>query len=194
MTDSPFLEDALKELAKYKKMAEAAFAQISDKQWFITTDDESNSVAIIVKHMVGNMRSRWTDFLTTDGEKPNRARDTEFEIYDTDSVAELRKKWEAGWALVFAAIEPLNERDLTRVVTIRAQPHTVLQAVMRQLTHYAYHVGQIVFLGRQMVGKKWTSLSIPRNKSTQFDVARDGSVFKPKKTKAAPKPKKKSKR
>ena len=178
MSDSPFLDDALKELGKNKKMGEDAFAQISDKQWFVTTDDEANSVAIIVKHMVGNMRSRWTNFLTTDGEKPNRERDTEFEIYQADTVPQLRARWEEGWKLVFDAIQPLHEKDLTRVVTIRGQPHTVLQAIMRQLTHYAYHVGQIVFLGRQMVGKQWKSLSIPRNKSKSFDVAKDGSVFK----------------
>ena len=177
MSDSPFLTDALFELRKYKKMSESAFAQISDAQWFEVTDDEANSVAIIVKHMVGNMRSRWTDFLTTDGEKPNRERDTEFEIYDADTVPKLKARWEEGWALVFSALEPLNEKDLTRVVTIRDQPHTVLQAVMRQLTHYAYHVGQIVFLGRQMVGKQWTSLSIPRGKSKHVDVARSGAVI-----------------
>jgi uncharacterized damage-inducible protein DinB len=178
MSDSLFLADALGELAKYKRMAEAAFAQISDKQWFVTTDDEANSVAIIVKHMVGNMRSRWTDFLTTDGEKPNRARDTEFEIYAADTVPQLKARWEEGWKLVFDALTPLSEKDLTRVVPIRGQPHTVMQAVMRQLTHYAYHVGQIVFLGRQMVGKQWKSLSIPRNKSKDVDVARDGSRVK----------------
>ena len=179
MSDSPFLTDAVGELKKYKKMAEGAFAQISDKQWFAGTDAEANSVGIIVKHMTGNMRSRWTDFLTTDGEKPNRERDTEFEVYPDDSVAGLKGRWDAGWKLVFDAIEPLQAKDLDRTVTIRGEPHTVLQAVMRQLTHYASHIGQIVFLCRQLVGPKWKSLSIPRGQSKAFEVAKSGVTYKP---------------
>jgi uncharacterized damage-inducible protein DinB len=179
MSDSPFLDDALGELRKYKKMAEGALAQISDKQWFAVTDAEANSVGIIVKHMTGNMRSRWTDFLTTDGEKANRARDTEFELYPDDTVAGLKGRWDAGWKLVFDTLEPLQEKDLNRKVTIRGEPHTVLQAVMRQLTHYSSHIGQIVFLCRQLVGPKWKSLSIPRGQSKAFEVSKSGAPYKP---------------
>ena len=173
-----FLVEALRTFRGYKARTERALAQLRPEDWFRLIDPEANSIAIIIKHMAGNMRSRWTDFLTSDGEKPNRARDTEFEIDDADTVPQLKARWDEGWKLVFDALTPLSEKDLTRVVTIRGQPHTVLQAVMRQLTHYAYHVGQIVFLGRQMVGKQWKSLSIPRGKSKDVDVARDGSVVR----------------
>ena len=128
-----------------------------------------------MKHISGNMRSRWTDFLATDGEKPDRNRDTEFELDAADSPAALRARWEAGWALLHRTLDGLGEGDLARTVTIRGEPHTVLQAVVRQLTHYAYHAGQIVLLARHRAGDRWESLSIPKGRSREFEVNRDGS-------------------
>src|SRR5579863_10158914 len=139
------LEDSLEVLRYYKKLAERAMAQVADEQLFTVLDGEMNSIAIIVKHMAGNMRSRWTDFLTTDGEKPNRARDTEF-VAPAASRAALMQQWEEGWACVFGALEPLTDADLNRSITIRGEAHSVTQAINRQLGHYAYHVGQIVML------------------------------------------------
>ena len=172
MTDvaKAWLADTLLQFRKYKAMAEAALAQVDDADFFRTIDPESNSVALVVKHLANNMRSRWTDFLTTDGEKPGRNRDTEFERESTDTRQSLMGRWEEGWALTFAAIEPLREADLLHEVPIRGQPHTVMQAVHRQLTHYAYHVGQIVFLAKHFRSTKWQSLSIPRNRSAQFNA------------------------
>ena len=150
-------------------------AQCADEGLFATLDAESNSIAIIVKHMAGNMRSRWMDFLTTDGEKPDRNRDTEFE-QPPQTRAELLELWERGWKYVFDALEPLTDADLTRTVTIRTEPHSVMQAINRQVAHYAHHIGQIVFLAKHLTTKatgKWDSLSIPRGKSRAFtaDVA-----------------------
>ena len=179
MPRDPFLEDALAQFRKQKALADGALAQVPDAQWSTTLDQESNSLALLVKHMTGNMRSRWTDFLTTDGEKPDRARDTEFEAAAGDTAEAMRRRWEEGWQCVFAAIEPLGAADLARVVTIRGEPHTVLQAVNRQQTHYAYHVGQIVFLAKHLAGPRWKSLSIPRGKSREFEVAKDGSRYHP---------------
>jgi len=173
----PFLEDARAQLRKYKALAEGALAQLEPGQLFQRPDPESNSVALVVKHLAGNMRSRWTDFLTTDGEKPSRRRDAEFEHEPLDTPESLRAAWEQGWALCLAAIEPLSSADLSRVVTIRGEPHTVLQAIARQLTHYAYHVGQIVLLSRQLAGPSWRSLSIPRGASRQVEVDRDGRPY-----------------
>ncbi len=138
-------------------------------------DAESNSIAIIVKHMAGNMRSRWMDFLTTDGEKSDRNRDTEFEEPPTTRAA-LLELWERGWKYLFDALEPLTDADLARTVTIRTEPHSVMQAISRQIAHYAHHVGQIVFLAKHLTAKatgKWESLSVPRGQSKQFaaDVA-----------------------
>jgi hypothetical protein len=145
-------------------------AQCPDEGLFILLDAESNSIAIIVKHMAGNMRSRWRDFLTTDGEKPDRNRDTEFEAPPKTRV-ELMEMWEGGWKYVFDALEPLTDADLTRTVMIRSEPHSVMQAINRQVAHYAHHVGQIVFLAKHFAtkaGKKWESLSVPRGQSRQF--------------------------
>jgi hypothetical protein len=137
-----YLEESLTVFRLYKKYAEGAMAQISDEQLFVTLDPESNSVALIVKHMTGNMRSRWTDFLTTDGEKPDRNRDTEF--VDPPATREaLLESWENGWNLVFSALEPLTDADLGRTVTIRGEAHSVMQAINRQIAHYAQHAGQI---------------------------------------------------
>jgi len=149
--------------------------QCPDGGLFETLDPESNSIAILVKHMVGNMRSRWRNFLTTDGEKPDRHRDTEFEDAPK-SRAELMAMWGAGWKYVFDALEPLTDADLTRTVTIRTEPHSVMQAINRQIAHYSHHIGQIVFAAKHFTAMrtgKWESLSVPRGQSAQFaaDVA-----------------------
>jgi uncharacterized damage-inducible protein DinB len=177
MTRGPFLEDALAQFRKYKGFADAALAQVDDAQFFAALGPDENSLALVVKHVAGNQRSRWTDFLTTDGEKPDRQRDEEFERRDADTRAALMARWEDGWRLLFAAVEPLGEADLSRTVTIRGEPHTVLQAVARQQTHYAYHVGQIVFLARHLAGAGWKSLSIPRGRSGDWEVSRDGRPY-----------------
>lgn len=162
-----FLEDALTLFRYYKKMAEAAMAQVTDEQLFATLDPESNSIAIIVKHIAGNARSRWTDFLNTDGEKPDRNRDGEFENPPSTREA-LMTLWETGWSCVFEALEPLGEADVTRPVTIRGEAHSVMQAVNRQVAHYACHIGQIVLLAKHFQHAEWKSLSIPRGKSAEF--------------------------
>jgi hypothetical protein len=162
-----FLADALSVLRQTKRQAEAAMAQVTDSELSVALDPESNSISTIVKHMAGNMRSRWTDFLTTDGEKPDRARDSEFEAPPA-TRAELMAVWEAGWQCVFTALEPLNDADLGRTVYIRGQAHSVLQAVNRQLAHYASHVGQILYLAKHFRSSEWKSLSIPRGKSAEF--------------------------
>jgi hypothetical protein len=142
-------------------------AQMTDEQLCTSLDAEQDSVAQIVKHVAGNMRSRWTDFLTTDGEKPDRNRDTEFENPPA-TREEILALWEQGWAIAFAALEPLAEEDLTRTVTIRGEAHSVMQAVNRQIAHYAYHIGQMVLLGKYFAGDRWNSLTIPRGKSEEF--------------------------
>ncbi len=161
------LQDSLDLFRYYKKLGERAMAQTPDEGLFASLDPESNSIAIIVKHMAGNMRSRWTDFLTSDGEKADRNRDTEFEN-PPRTREEVMALWEKGWALIFAALEPLTDADLARSVPIRGEPHSVTQAIHRQMAHYAYHVGQIVYMARHYAGEGWQSLSVPRGKSTQF--------------------------
>lgn len=163
-----YLDDALKTFRDYKAMAERAFAQTSDEDFFRAIDDESNSIAVIVKHMAGNMLSRWTDFLTTDGEKPDRNRDMEFVMLPKTTKEDMIAYWEKGWASVFAAIEPLTSGDLLRVVQIRGQDHTVLQAINRQLSHYANHIGQIIYLAKHFKASDWETLSVPKNKSAEF--------------------------
>jgi len=174
MTDqSPaqhYLADAIKTFRDYKTLAERAFGQISDEDFFRTLDKESNSIAVNMKHMAGNMISRWTDFLTTDGEKPERDRDMEFEMLPGTTRADLLAYWEKGWKCVFDAVEPLQPDDLLRTIRIRGQDHTVIQAINRQLAHYAYHVGQIVFLAKHFKSSEWQSLSVPRNKSAEFNA------------------------
>jgi hypothetical protein len=172
-----YLKDALSLLRYCKKMAEGAMAQVTDEQLVVTLDPEMNSIAQIVKHMTGNMRSRWTNFLTSDGEKPDRNRDCEF-VEPAGSREALMKDWEAGWNCVFSALEPLTDSDIERTVTIRGEAHSVLQAVNRQIAHYSYHVGQIVFLAKHLRSAQWKSLSIPRNKSGNFNqrvAAREAS-------------------
>ncbi|HEX6285601.1 MAG TPA: DUF1572 family protein [Pyrinomonadaceae bacterium] len=160
-----YLDDARKAMRAYKKLAEKALDQLKDDEYFITLDEESNSVAVVMKHMAGNMFSRWTDFLTTDGEKPNRNRDYEFVIGADTTKDNVRDYWERGWQCVFAALDPLQIEDLDKKVFIREEEHTVVQAINRQLMHYAYHVGQIVFLAKHFRATDWRSLSIPRNRS-----------------------------
>jgi Protein of unknown function (DUF1572) len=165
-----YLQDSLGLFRYYKKLAERAMEQCPDEGLFESFDPESNSIAIIVKHMVGNMRSRWRNFLTTDGEKPDRNRDTEFEDAPK-SRDELMAMWGAGWRYVFDALEPLTDEDLTRTVTIRTEPHSIMQAINRQVAHYPHHVGQIVFAAKHFATTstgKWESLSVPRGHSAQF--------------------------
>jgi len=170
MTDpaAHYLEEARRQLRGHKRMGEAALAQLSDADFFVTLDPESNSVAVIVKHIAGNMRSRFTDFLITDGEKPDRFRDREFELTPATTRADVMKWWEAGWVCVFAALEPLTPEDVLYTITIRGEPHTVLQAVNRQIAHYAQHIGQIVFLAKHLRAGQWKTLSIPRGKSEEY--------------------------
>jgi uncharacterized damage-inducible protein DinB len=163
-----YLKDSTDLFRYYKKLGERAMAQCSDEALFTILDTESNSIAIIVKHMAGNMRSRWTDFLTTDGEKPDRNRDTEFDE-PPRTRAELMELWERGWKLLLSALEPLSDADLTRTITIRTEPHSVTQAINRQVAHYSYHVGQIVYLARHFAGDKWQTLTIPKKKSAEFN-------------------------
>jgi hypothetical protein len=163
-----YLEDSLSLFRHYKKMAERAIAQVHDNELTLAIDEEANSIATVVKHMVGNMRSRWTDFLSSDGEKPNRNRDQEF-VAPPASREELLRIWEEGWSCVFTALEPLTDADLGRRVTIRGEPHSVVQAVNRQIAHYAMHIGQIVLLAKHFRGSEWQSLSIPRNRSLQYN-------------------------
>jgi hypothetical protein len=172
-----YLQDALDQFRKYKRMADLAIAQVSDADFFRAPDPESNSVALVVKHIAGNMRSRWRGFPESDGEKPDRDRDTEFEKAGQDTRASLTARWEEGWALLFSAVEPIPESRLLEKTRIRGIEHTVLQAIQRQLTHYAYHIGQIVFLAKHFAGPGWKSLSIPKGKSREYDVANDGTPY-----------------
>jgi len=162
-----YLEDSIASLRAYKKMAEKALDQLEEDEFFIMLDEEANSIAVIMKHMAGNMFSRWTDFLTTDGEKPDRNRDMEFVIAPKTSREDVVAYWEKGWQRVFAALEPLGPEDLEKKVSIRGEEHTVMQAINRQLMHYANHIGQIVFLAKHFRSSEWKSLSIPRNRAAE---------------------------
>ena len=166
-----YLANVLVEFRRYKSLADRAMAQIDDPVFFAVLDPEANSIAILVKHMAGNMRSRWRDFLTSDGEKPDRDRDSEFILTPADTRPALMARWEEGWQTMFQALEPLAGTDLLRTVTIRGEPHTITAATNRQVAHYAYHVGQIVFLAKHARSSAWQSLSIPRGKSAQFNAA-----------------------
>jgi hypothetical protein len=163
-----YIEDSLSLFRFYKQMAERAMAQLSDEQLSATLDPEMNSIAIIIKHMAGNMRSRWTGFLTSDGEKPDRKRDTEF-VEPPATREGLMQLWENGWGLMFSALEPLSDTDLAHTVSIRGEPHSVMQAINRQLAHYCGHIGQIVFLAKHLQHENWKSLSVPRNRSAEFN-------------------------
>src|ERR1041385_8632521 len=172
MSDGSFIEDyladALSSFRAYKKLADKAIAQTKDDELFVKLDEEANSIAIVMKHMAGNMISRWTDFLNSDGEKADRNRDMEF-VIKTSSRDEVIAYWERGWKCVFDAIEPLRPDDFSRTVMIRRQEHTIVQAINRQLMHYAYHIGQIVFLAKHFRSTEWQSLSIPRNRSARSE-------------------------
>lgn len=167
------------EYRRYKRLGDESLRQLDGDALTRHPPGDGNSVAMLVWHLSGNLRSRFTDFLTTDGEKPDRDRDSEFEQLDADTKEALLARWETGWGLLFDAIGPLTEDDLQKTVAIRGEPHTVLQAINRQLTHYASHVGQIVFLAKHLAGPRWQSLSIPRGKSRQFDVTKEGTPYRP---------------
>ncbi len=163
-----YTKDARDLLRYYKKLGDRAIEQCPEGSLFTTLDPESNSIAIIVKHMAGNMRSRWTDFLTSDGEKPDRNRDTEF-VAPPTTRGDLMRTWNDAWEKLLEALTPLSGPDLERTVTIRSEPHSVMQAISRQIAHYAYHCGQIVFLAKHFKASEWKSLSVPRNKSAEFN-------------------------
>ena len=164
-----YTRDAISLFRYYKRLAENAMLQCPDDELCAEIDPESNSIAIIVKHMAGNMRSRWTNFLTTDGEKPDRQRDTEFEAAP-QTRSEIMAMWESGWKRLFDALTLLTDADLEKIVTIRTEPHSVVQAVNRQIAHYSYHVGQIVYLARHFAGSEWRAVTIPKKASREFDA------------------------
>ena len=166
--DSPILSVAIEELQKIKKLADKSIEQLSDEQLHVKIDRDANSVAILMRHMAGNMRSRWIDFLTSDGEKANRMRDDEFED-PGQPRAELLAEWEHGWQCVFGALRPLSDADLQRIVMIRSEPHTVYKAISRQVAHYAGHAYQILLLAKHLQGSNWKTLSIPRGQSEEFN-------------------------
>jgi hypothetical protein len=165
-----YLDETRRSFRGYKRLAEGAFSQLNDADFFYVPDHESNSIAVIVKHVSGNLRSRWTDFLTTDGEKPDRNRDQEFEIHEQPSREQLMGWWEDGWNCVFQSLTNLYPADLAHTVYIRREPHSVTQAINRSLTHCAYHVGQIVYLAKHIRKSQWQSLSVPKGKSAEFNA------------------------
>jgi hypothetical protein len=177
MIEQQFLQDAVLQFRKLKAQADKALGQTSDEHFFATLDPEANSIAHIMKHLAGNMRSRWTEFLTTDGEKPDRHRDGEFETTAEDSRTSITARWEDGWNRLFSAIGSLSAEDLPTTVRVRGEAHTILEAINRQMTHYAAHVGQIVLLAKHYAGSQWQTLSIPRGKSKDFDVAKSGVAY-----------------
>lgn len=176
MFEQQYLDDTLLQLRKLKDQAEKAIAQIDDQQFFAVIDPDANSIAIVMKHMAGNMRSRWTDFLTSDGEKPDRNRDGEF-IVGGESRAQVVASWEEGWKRLMGALSALKPEDMAKTVRIRGEAHTVIEAINRQLTHYAAHVGQIVLLAKHFAGSQWKTLSIPKGKSQLFDVSKAGAPY-----------------
>ena len=163
-----YLESVTKQFEYYKMLGEKTFDQIKEEDIFWQYNSESNSIAVIVKHLWGNMMSRWTDFLTTDGEKDWRNRDAEFE-QDIRSKEELLAKWNEGWNCLFEAINSINKEDFGTIIYIRNMGHTIVEAINRQLAHYSYHVGQIVYIGRMIKGEEWKSLSIPKGKSMKYN-------------------------
>ncbi len=171
-----YLDEIKRQMRGHKRMAESAMAQLEDQDFFTTIDPESNSIAVLARHIAGNARSRFTDFLTTDGEKPDRFRDREFELTGETSREGVLRWWEEGWAIVFATLDSLKPEDLNRTVTIRQEPHTVLQALSRALAHYAQHIGQMVFLAKHLRSAQWKTLSIPRGKSEEFKTANPKGV------------------
>ncbi|UCE66656.1 MAG: DUF1572 family protein [Candidatus Zixiibacteriota bacterium] len=168
MISEDYLKDSISQFRKHKKLVEKALSQVSDRDFFREPGPESNSIAIMIKHMAGNMRSRWRDFLISNGEKTDRHRDTEFEIEPDDSRKTIMIRWERGWKFLFDSIEPLKPEDLEKKITIRGEPHTVVEAINRQINHNAYHIGQIVYLARHYAGEKWETLSVPKGKSEEL--------------------------
>jgi uncharacterized protein DUF1572 len=165
---SHYLSEVLRQYRGHKRMAEGALVQLRDEDFFVALDPESNSIAVLVKHLAGNMRSRFTDFLTSDGEKPDRFRDREFIVGPNTTRAEVMGWWEQGWNCVFSAVQALTPADVMRTVFIRQEPHTVVQALNRALGHFAQHIGQIVFLAKHLRASDWKTLSIPRGKSEDY--------------------------
>lgn len=177
MVERSYLQDVGRQLRKYKEIADGAVNQTEDDDFFATLDGECNSIAVVLKHVAGNMRSRWTHFLTSDGEKPDRRRDSEFVIEAGDTREQITARWDDAWILTLSTIDALGDDDIARGVTIRREPHTVVEAINRQLTHYSYHVGQIVLLAKHYAGDRWRSLSIPRGRSGDIDVSKDGTAI-----------------
>jgi len=169
-----YLKDVVEQFWKLKTLADRALAQVRDEDLFTVLDPEANSLAILIQHMAGNMRSRWTDFLTSDGEKPERNRDAEFVVAEGTTREDLQARWEEGWRCLFQTLTALSEEDLALTVLIRAEPHSVIKAINRQLTHYGYHVGQIVFLAKHFASDHWRTLSVPRGKSRELNAAKFG--------------------
>jgi hypothetical protein len=167
-----YLDEAFRGFRGYRRMAEGALTQLSDEDFFFLPDPESNSVALVVKHLAGNLRSRWMDFLTTDGEKPDRNRDQEFILAEGDTREVLMGRWDESFNRVLETIKALKPEDLTRTVYIRQEPHTVMQAINRSLMHTAYHVGQILYLGKHRRGTEWKTLSVPKGKSAEYNAMR----------------------
>lgn len=163
-----YLESVIKQFEYYKILGEKTFSQLTDEQLLMQLNEESNSIATIVKHLWGNMLSRWTDFMTSDGEKEWRNRDSEFEN-NILTRSELLAKWNEGWDCLFAALNSISDEDLSKIIFIRNQGHTVLEAINRQLAHYPYHIGQIVLLGKYFCNNKWNTLSIPKGGSNEFN-------------------------
>jgi hypothetical protein len=170
MFPANYLPDVIKRFRELEKLASGAIAQIAPEKLFVSLGSETNSIAHLMKHLAGNLVSRWTDFLTTDGEKPDRERDSEFEVYDDDSFAQLQHRFANGWQVLYATLDSLSTDDLVRTVVIRTEPMLAFEAINRQLTHYGYHVGQIVLLARYHSGDAWKSLSIPKGQSKQFNA------------------------
>ena len=162
MIEQHYLDDCVLQLRKLKAQADKAMAQVDDAQFFELLDADANSIALIVKHVAGNMRSRWTDFLTSDGEKPDRHRDSEFEREAADTRDAVLERWEAGWEVLFNALMSLGPGDLGKTVTIRNEPHSIVQAINRQVSHYSAHTGQIVLLAKHFAGPNWKTLSMPK--------------------------------
>ncbi len=165
-----YLEEALRQMKGNKRLADGALQQVTDEEFFRELDPESNSIAIIVKHMAGNIRSRFTDFLTSDGEKSDRNRDQEFELGEGAQRKDFMQAWELGWKTAIDSISALKPEDVEKTVTIRSQPHTVLQAINRAIAHLAYHTGQIVYLAKYFRSESWTTLSVPRGKTEEFNA------------------------
>ncbi|HYG65882.1 MAG TPA: DUF1572 family protein [Thermoanaerobaculia bacterium] len=169
-----YLKDVDEQLRKLKELADRAVAQVRDEDLTAVLDPESNSLAVLLQHVGGNLRSRWTDFLTTDGEKPGRDRDSEFEQGEGTTRQALLARWEEGWACLFASLAELKEEDLPRTVLIRAEPHSVVKAIDRTMTHMAYHVGQIVFLAKHFASESWKTLSVPRGGTKEYNREKMG--------------------